>query len=70
VLERGEERVELGERGAVGGFEFVDGGDAPGEFTLCLERREWDHCLVQRTYIEMLLNLAALGGQDETTSAR
>ena len=34
VLERGEERVELGERGAVGGFQFVDGSDATSEIEL------------------------------------
>jgi hypothetical protein len=38
VLERGEERVEFGERGAVGGFQFVDGGDAIGELGLQPER--------------------------------
>ena len=40
VLERGEERVELGERGAVGGFQFVDGGDASGEVLLELDGRK------------------------------
>jgi len=40
VLERGEERVELGERGAVGGFEFVDGGDTTGEVPLKRQRPE------------------------------
>lgn len=42
VLERGEERVELGERGAVGGFQFVDGGDLANEGSLETDRRDID----------------------------
>ena len=34
VLEGGEELVELGEGGAVGGFQALDGGDAGGEGVL------------------------------------
>ena len=40
MLERGEERVEFGERGAVGGFQFVDGGDATDELVL---KSQWRH---------------------------
>jgi hypothetical protein len=38
VLEGGEEGVHLGEGGAVGGLEFVDGGGAAGEGLLEWER--------------------------------
>jgi hypothetical protein len=34
VLEGGEEGVEFGEGGAVGGFQGFHGGDAAGEFLL------------------------------------
>ncbi len=34
VLEGGEEGVQFGWVGAVGGFEFFDGSDAAGEFVL------------------------------------
>ena len=39
VLEGGEERVELGQRGAVRGFQLLDGGDAAGEVALKGEGR-------------------------------
>lgn len=37
ILERGEQRVELGERGAVGASEIVDGGNAAGKIALKIE---------------------------------
>ena len=40
MLERGEQRVELGKMGAVVGFELVDLGDAGGEGALEIERRK------------------------------
>lgn len=40
VLERGEERVQFGQRGAVRGFQFLHGGDAAGEVALKGDR--WD----------------------------
>jgi hypothetical protein len=40
VLEGGEERVQVGQRGAVRGFQFLRGGDAAGEVVLELIRRE------------------------------
>ena len=42
MLEGGEEGVEFGEGGALGGFEPFDGGDAPGEFALEGERGKRD----------------------------
>ena len=39
MLERGEQRVELGKMGAVVGFELVDLGDAGGKDALNSERR-------------------------------
>jgi hypothetical protein len=42
VLERGEERVELGERGAVGGFQFIDGGNTTDKLMLKSEWRHWN----------------------------
>lgn len=46
VLERGEEGVEVGEGGAVGGLELVDGGGAGGEGALEGEGRRRDRdCL-------------------------
>ena len=51
VLQGGEEGVQLGEGGAVRGFQFVDGGDAAGEILLegerrCNEGHSFKHCLV------------------------
>ena len=41
MLEGGEERVQLGERGAVDGFQGLDGGDAANELTLQIKWWEW-----------------------------
>jgi hypothetical protein len=40
VLEGGEERVQLGQRGAVRGLQFLHGGDAAGEVALEGEGRK------------------------------
>ena len=40
VLEGGEERVQLGQRGAVRGLQLLHGGDAAGEFAL--QREGWN----------------------------
>ena len=40
VLQAGKERVQLGQRGALGGFQLFHGGDAAGEFALEVEG--WD----------------------------
>ena len=42
MLQRGEQGVELGEMGAVLGFELVDFGDARGKGALKIERRDWN----------------------------
>ena len=47
MLERGEQRVELGEMGAVVGFELVDLGDAGGEGALKIERRDMNGQFVE-----------------------
>lgn len=41
MLQRGEQRVELGEVGAMEGFELVDLGDASGELSLTGNRRQY-----------------------------
>lgn len=43
MLERGEQRVELGEVGAVLRFELVDFGHAGGEVLLQIQRRQWKY---------------------------
>ena len=40
VLEARKERVQLGQRGALGGFQLFNGGHAPGKFALEIEG--WD----------------------------
>ena len=42
VLERGEEGIELGEVGAVVGFELLDFGNPGGVGALQIERRDWN----------------------------
>ena len=47
VLEARKERVQLGQRGALGGFQFFHGGHAPGEFALEVEGWDGKHHLAK-----------------------
>ena len=42
VLQAGKERVQLGQRSALGGFQLFHGGHAAGEFVLEVEGRDGD----------------------------
>ena len=52
VLERGEERVEFGQRGAVGGFQFVDGDSQSGKTILVALGRQNDRHLLNVAKID------------------
>jgi hypothetical protein len=45
VLEARKERVQLGQRGALGGFQLFHGGHAPGEFALRFFRGQLNYCI-------------------------
>lgn len=53
MLQRGEQRVELRQRGAVGGFEAFDGGEASGELLLKGERWNGSLKVTQESQVDV-----------------